>query len=519
MSFKAYFDSDIRRFSLTVPTLKSLQEKISEVFKIDPEQLTILWRDEDGEDITLETTEDLQTAISTSQVVRIIVMARGSSAHPDDLRSSIASEPRDVREAVPTPSKPAEPELTDEVTLEDVVEGEESDREEAAEPAEAPAAPAPNPAPSDAARPSCCPRATGCGNPQARGSQGPGLGAAMESVLSHVMAELQGLGIDVEVHTQAPTDEPTAAPSHDERQFNPRQFRGVVCDGCGDGVFDRRFKCLVCPDFDLCIMCEGRGLHSEHPMVRLCDPRVPAHAVLASLRGRPPFARPHHGIPPFFFPGFPFGRCPRGFGPCGPQGPSCGPYGPNGPCGPRGPCAPAPQSASEATEAPRHGRRHGHRHHGPRPGTQPPQEQAAQAPQAEQPHFPGHFWARRRGGCAGLGGFGSRRGHGHSHGVENAWGPETRDIPVTSGAPQAPGTPQAPATAPAVAPPVPTVAPVAPVAVAPVAVAPAPPVLQYPEGVEQLISMGAGDDAETLDAILVAHGGRMDLAVQELFFF
>jgi len=37
--------------------------------------------------------------------------------------------------------------------------------------------------------------------------------------------------------------------------------------------------------------------------------------------------------------------------------------------------------------------------------------------------------------------------------------------------------------------------------------------------VEQLISMGAGDDAETLDAILVAHGGRMDLAVQELFFF
>merc|ERR1711971_505689 len=47
---------------------------------------------------------------------------------------------------------------------------------------------------------------------------------------------------------------------------------GIVCDGCDGPVLGPRYKCLVCPDYDLCKSCEGRGLHSQHKMVRLPQP-------------------------------------------------------------------------------------------------------------------------------------------------------------------------------------------------------------------------------------------------------
>merc|ERR1712110_321387 len=47
---------------------------------------------------------------------------------------------------------------------------------------------------------------------------------------------------------------------------------GVVCDGCDGPVLGPRYKCLACPDYDLCKICEGRGLHSQHKMVRLPQP-------------------------------------------------------------------------------------------------------------------------------------------------------------------------------------------------------------------------------------------------------
>lgn len=44
----------------------------------------------------------------------------------------------------------------------------------------------------------------------------------------------------------------------------------VICDGCQAApIVGKRFKCLVCPDFDLCETCELKG-HS-HPMVRLAE--------------------------------------------------------------------------------------------------------------------------------------------------------------------------------------------------------------------------------------------------------
>jgi len=46
----------------------------------------------------------------------------------------------------------------------------------------------------------------------------------------------------------------------------------VICDGCDGPVDGIRYKCTVCPNYDLCENCEKRALHSEHPMLRICSP-------------------------------------------------------------------------------------------------------------------------------------------------------------------------------------------------------------------------------------------------------
>jgi sequestosome 1 len=47
---------------------------------------------------------------------------------------------------------------------------------------------------------------------------------------------------------------------------------GVTCDGCEGPVLGPRYKCLTCPDYDLCGGCEARGLHVQHKMIRLSAP-------------------------------------------------------------------------------------------------------------------------------------------------------------------------------------------------------------------------------------------------------
>lgn len=44
---------------------------------------------------------------------------------------------------------------------------------------------------------------------------------------------------------------------------------GVTCDGCEGPVMGPRWKCSVCPDFDLCKPCKRKGIHSEHIFVKI----------------------------------------------------------------------------------------------------------------------------------------------------------------------------------------------------------------------------------------------------------
>ncbi|XP_039509680.1 sequestosome-1 [Pimephales promelas] len=52
----------------------------------------------------------------------------------------------------------------------------------------------------------------------------------------------------------------------------PLVHPGVTCDGCEGPVPGTRFKCTVCPDYDLCSSCQGRGLHKEHAMLPIPHP-------------------------------------------------------------------------------------------------------------------------------------------------------------------------------------------------------------------------------------------------------
>jgi len=46
----------------------------------------------------------------------------------------------------------------------------------------------------------------------------------------------------------------------------------ITCDGCNETVCGYRYKCLECPDYDLCVRCEAAGTHKEHFMLRISTP-------------------------------------------------------------------------------------------------------------------------------------------------------------------------------------------------------------------------------------------------------
>merc|ERR1719436_1500528 len=45
--------------------------------------------------------------------------------------------------------------------------------------------------------------------------------------------------------------------------------KGITCDICDEKpIIGVRYKCMVCPDFDMCQECKAKGTHPvEHPLI------------------------------------------------------------------------------------------------------------------------------------------------------------------------------------------------------------------------------------------------------------
>lgn len=83
--------------------------------------------------------------------------------------------------------------------------------------------------------------------------------------------------------------------------------QGVTCDGCNGEVRGIRYKCTVCPDYDLCSQCKSTGLHGEHEMMAIERPQwpfchfgmyFPGAPMSSAAPPMPPFAGPVPQAPP-----------------------------------------------------------------------------------------------------------------------------------------------------------------------------------------------------------------------------
>ncbi|KAK3879280.1 hypothetical protein Pcinc_016140 [Petrolisthes cinctipes] len=118
----------------------------------------------------------------------------------------------------------------------------------------------------------------------------------MEAIADNMSKQnLNLLRISVTVNTQSrPASRNSNAsggnvtPGNQQGEVHP----GITCDGCEGEVRGFRYRCVSCPDYDLCGACETRGLHPEHKMMRLPKP----HA-----RGDPSFFWRENEGPPGHF--------------------------------------------------------------------------------------------------------------------------------------------------------------------------------------------------------------------------
>jgi len=103
----------------------------------------------------------------------------------------------------------------------------------------------------------------------------------------------------------------------------PTVHHGITCDGCQmSPITGIRFKCRVCPDYDLCQTCEAKNTHpADHPLIKFKVEKMRQGQGHGGWRGRPhPFhslhslaqplhslAQPLHALFPEVLRGRPFG--------------------------------------------------------------------------------------------------------------------------------------------------------------------------------------------------------------------
>jgi hypothetical protein len=71
-----------------------------------------------------------------------------------------------------------------------------------------------------------------------------------------------------------PKTKATTKPSKKaERKSGDPEHVGFCCDGCGQNpIIGARFTCTQCSEYDLCSVCEAKGIHAEHDFIKVKAP-------------------------------------------------------------------------------------------------------------------------------------------------------------------------------------------------------------------------------------------------------
>lgn len=90
-----------------------------------------------------------------------------------------------------------------------------------------------------------------------------------EEFRSAISANCDTNALKIFVSANRPAPPPTTTRSN---ATNKECHPGVECDGCLGPVIGFRYKCVVCPNYDLCEKCSSEGVHSEHNMIKITKP-------------------------------------------------------------------------------------------------------------------------------------------------------------------------------------------------------------------------------------------------------
>jgi len=77
---------------------------------------------------------------------------------------------------------------------------------------------------------------------------------------------------DADKVTKQPLPQATDGEVADGPPNGPKQ--NAFCDSCANRelIIGRRWKCMVCEDYDLCDRCHSAGIHNEHQMLKIEHP-------------------------------------------------------------------------------------------------------------------------------------------------------------------------------------------------------------------------------------------------------
>jgi len=95
------------------------------------------------------------------------------------------------------------------------------------------------------------------------------------------------LRTELEMKFAQPEEQPAAEESAPEEQPNAVPIHHAICDGCDVAIAGIRYKCLNCPDYDLCEACEAKNDNGE---IHTVD-----HVFAKIYRPGQQLNRPHRG--------------------------------------------------------------------------------------------------------------------------------------------------------------------------------------------------------------------------------